>query len=156
MKITEKKENPLLSRTEVTAEITFEKATPSKNDVKKQLASELKKDESLIVVKNIHTDYGAATARLSAFIYDSKEALEKTEPRPKKEAKPAGAPKEEAKKEEKPAEAPTEEKKKEKPTVAKPEEKKEAKPAEKPAAEAKPEEKKEEKPTVAKPKEKKE
>jgi len=123
MKIIEKKENPLLSRTEVSAEAVFEKATPSKADIKKQIASELKADENLVVVKNIYTDYGSPSAKITAFVYNSKEAMEKTEPKPKKEAKKAGA--KPAEGGEKPAaEAPKEEKKAEEPP------KKEEKPAE--------------------------
>jgi len=116
MKIIEKKENPLLSRTEILAEISFEKATPPDEEVKKQIASQLKVDEALVVVKNIYTEFGSPNAKVTAFIYDSKKALEKTEPKPKE--------KKEAKKPaEKPVEVPKEPKKEVK------EEKKEATPA---------------------------
>jgi ribosomal protein S24E len=128
MKIIEKKENPLLSRTELLAEITFEKATPSNEEIKKQIASELKTDENLVVVKNIDTHFGSMNATVIAFVYNSKEDIEKIEPKPKEKKgakkpaeKPAEAPKKETPKEEKPAEAPKKEEAKE--------EKKEATPA---------------------------
>jgi small subunit ribosomal protein S24e len=132
IKIIEKKENPLLSRIKVLAEISFEKATPSNNDVKKQIASEIKADENLVVVKNIYTQYGSTSAKVTALVYNSKEDLEKIEPKPKKEEKKPGeqpaekaeAPKETPKEEAKPAEAPKEE------APAKEEKKEEAKPAE--------------------------
>jgi len=126
IKIIEKKENPLLSRIKVLAEITFQKATPSNDSVKKQIASEVKADENLVVVKNIYTQYGSTSAKVTALVYNSKEDLEKIEPKSKKEEKKPGeqpAEKAEATKEEaKPAEAPKEEKKEEAKTA---EEKKE-------------------------------
>ena len=114
LKITEKKEQPILSRTSVKAHIIFDKATPSAGEVKKALASELKADENLIAVKEIYTEYGSPEADVNAYIYASKEAMQKIEPKPKKKEEAAGK---------KPAEAPKEEAKKEKPAEAKPEEK---------------------------------
>ncbi|ENO11846.1 ribosomal protein S24E [Thermoplasmatales archaeon SCGC AB-539-C06] len=136
IKIIEKKENPLLARTKILAEISFEKATPSNDEVKKQIASEVKADENLVVVKNIYTQYGSTSAKVTAFVYNSKEDLEKIEPKPKKEEKKPGeqpaekaeAPKKTPKEEAKPAEAPKGEAKEEAP--AKEEKKEEAKPAE--------------------------
>jgi ribosomal protein S24E len=134
LKIIDKKEQPMLSRIEIQGKLTFEGATPSANDVKKKLSSELKVDEGLIAVKKILTHFGSGNADLFAFAYLNKEDMGKIEPKPKekKGAKPAGgeAPKE-ASKEEKPKEAPAEKKeeapKKEAPKAEekKPEEKKE-------------------------------
>jgi ribosomal protein S24E len=126
LNIIDKKEQPMLSRIEITGKLTFEGATPSAADVKKKLSSELKVDEGLIAVKNILTHFGSGNADLVAYAYLNKEDMEKIEPKSKKKekpgAKPAGeapkeAPKEEAKeapaekKEEAPKEAPKEEKK---------------------------------------------
>lgn len=126
LKIVEKKEQPLLSRIEITGILEFEGATPSAKDVKKQLSTELKVGEELIVIKNIFTHFGKTNADLVAYAYLNKEDMEKIEPKPKKKAaKPGAAPKEgakEAPKEEKKAEAPKKEKKEE----AKEEKKKEA------------------------------
>ncbi|MBW2966173.1 hypothetical protein KY342_03650 [Candidatus Woesearchaeota archaeon] len=147
LEILDKKEEELLSRTAIKAHITFDKATPSNQEIKKQIASESKADETLVVVKNVYTEYGRSEADVNAYIYKSKEELQKIEPQPKKKAakpgtqtsksesdssqkkpapKPAEAPKEEKKEEAKPAE----EKKQEAP-------KKEAKPAEEKPAEEK-------------------
>lgn len=99
--ITDQKEEPLLSRKEIIAEITFDKATPSKEEVKKAIAAQLKADESLIVVKNIYTEFGTPKAKSRAYIYSSKKDMDNIEPKKKvhKEAKPA-AEKSEAKKSE--------------------------------------------------------
>ena len=147
LEIKTKKENPLLSRIEISGTLEFDKATPSNDQVAQSIASQLKVDASLIKMKHIYTGFGERQAKFSAFVYKTKEDLDKIEPKPKKQvekekkaaeaakkaAEEAKAPKEEAK----PAEAPAE-----KPAEAKPEEKKEEAPAEKPA-ETKPEEKKE-------------
>ena len=134
IKITEKKEIPVFSRTEIKALLDFEKQTPSGAEVRKELAKSLKADEYLLVVKKIGTSYGSKTANITAYLYKEKFALEKLEPTPKKTKKPEeGA-------EEKPAE-----KKEDKP-------KEEKKVGEKPAKEESP---KEEKKPEEKPKEKK-
>ena len=118
LKILDKKEQELLSRTDIKAHITFGKATPSNTEIKKALASELKADENLIIIKNIYTIYGKTEANVNAYAYKSKEEMQKVEPKPKKKAakpgekkeekpaavKPAEKPKEEAPKDEKPAE----------------------------------------------------
>lgn len=148
IEIKEKKENPLLSRTEVSGVVIFQGVTPSNEKMAQSIASQLKVDTSVVKMKNIYTGFGEQKAKFLAFVYKSKEELDRIEPKPKKQLekekkkaeaakKPAEAPKEEAKPEKKPAEAKPEEKKAE----AKPEKKKkEAKPE---AKEAPKEDKKE-------------
>jgi ribosomal protein S24E len=143
LKIVSQEEKPLLSRTKVLAHISFDAVTPSNDEVKKQLATALKKDEKLIVVKKIATGYGYKEADVDAVVYESVEAKEKIEVKTKamkdaekKAAEAAAAPKEEAKPEEKKEEAAPAEEKKEEPKA-------EEKPAEAPAEEKKEEEKKE-------------
>jgi ribosomal protein S24E len=111
--------NPMLDRTEVAAVMSFSGATPSMTDVTTQMAKQCKAKEELVVVRDIYTRYGVATADIRAFVYSNlvtRTTLEgappekKVEPKaeapaaPKAEAKPAEAPKAE----EKPAEAKTE------------------------------------------------
>ena len=124
LKIISQTEEPLLSRTNIKASISFEAQTPSTEDVKKQLASAAKKDEKLVVIKKIATHYGSREADVDAYIYTSEEEMKKIEPKPKekkekapKPEKPAVAPKE-APKEEAPKEAPAEEKKEEAPAAS--------------------------------------
>ncbi len=114
MKILEKKPNPLLSRTEIKAEIEYTGATPSNNDVKNELAKQLSADVNLVVVKQILPIFGLRKSTVNAYLYDSKEALmkieriketkPKTEEKPKEDAKPEEGSTEKPK-EEKPAEA---------------------------------------------------
>ena len=138
MEILEKVEEPLLSRIAVKASVVFEAATPSTEEVAKQIASALKKDEKLVVVKKIATTYGEKKADIDAVVYDSEEAKNKIERKTKamKEAEKKAetqATKETGSAQEKPAEetAPAEEKKEEAPKEEKPaEEKKEEIPKE--------------------------
>mgnify|MGYP002642327326 CR=1 FL=1 len=81
MKITiqEKKENPLLNRTEVKGSIEFDDITPSNVKLAESLAKETKKDINLIVVKSIYTNFGQKLADFEAIIYDNMEAKDKIE-----------------------------------------------------------------------------
>lgn len=122
LEITDKKENPLLSRTELKGTISFDKATPSNDEVKKEIASKSKADESLVVVKSIYTAFGTAKADFNAYVYKSKKDMVEIEPKKKekkekkpKAEKPPEAQKKEEKKQEAPAEKPAEEKKQEAP-----------------------------------------
>jgi len=124
LKIINKKEYPLLSRTKVESEISFDKATPSGEEIKSKLGKELGKEEKLIVVKGIYMEYGLKKAKNLAYVYENEEDLKRIEVEKKekagkkKDAKPAD--------QEKPAKE--EAKQKEKPKESKPEEKKEKKP----------------------------
>ena len=102
LKIINKKEDPLLFRTKIEAELTFDKGTPSIAEVKSMLSKDLGKDEKLIVIKNIYTVYGLKKAKNLSYIYENEESLKRIEVQ-KKEAKSEGAAKkpQEAKKEEK-------------------------------------------------------
>ena len=124
-KIVSQEEEPLLSRIRVKAELFFENATPSNAEVAKQIASSLKKDESLVVIKKIATHYGEKMADVDAVVYENKEAKESIEAKTKHmrdaekkaaeaAAKPAEEAKEEAPAEEKAEETPAEEPKEEK------------------------------------------
>ncbi|MFC1728237.1 30S ribosomal protein S24e [Nanoarchaeota archaeon] len=134
MKILNKNEQPLLSRTEVDIEITYEGITPSRADIKKQIASQLNTDEKLVVVRKIDAQYGEKNAEVLAYSYKNEEDMKRIET---ENALNKGMPKE--KKAEGAEAKPAEEKKEE----AKPEEKKEEKPAEEKPAEEKKEEGKE-------------
>jgi len=53
LKITDKKEEPLLSRTRVEAEISFDKTTPSKSEIKDALVKDMGYKEKLVIVKKV-------------------------------------------------------------------------------------------------------
>jgi len=79
LNITNKTDNILLHRLNVEGTISFEGVTPSNNDLRKKLTSELKKDTNLIVIKNIHTSFSQQNAKFLAFVYENAEAKNKIE-----------------------------------------------------------------------------
>ena len=77
--INEKKDNPLLSRTEVRADIEFDATTPSNKDVQAELAKKLSVDAELVVVKQIRTGFGQRKAGVKANAYSKKDVMMKIE-----------------------------------------------------------------------------
>ncbi|MBD3310369.1 hypothetical protein GF351_04065 [Candidatus Woesearchaeota archaeon] len=141
--ITEKKENPLLLRKELKGELEYSAATPSNEQVARQIADSEKADQKLVKIKQIKNIYGQRKAKVSAYIYGSEEAMKSAEERKKKQkggAQPAEGGGEKA------SEAPKPEAPKEEPKDGKPEEKPvEEKPAEEKQEEAPKEQASEEK-----------
>lgn len=90
LKITNEKKVPLLDRIEVTAEVAFDKVTPSREELKKAVAAKTAHKEELVVVRKIETAFGKSTAKVFAYIYTSPEALNKIETRTmvKRQTKP--------------------------------------------------------------------
>lgn len=149
--ITDEK-NPLFKRREITLKLGYEDKTPSRLEVRKEVAKNLGAKEELVVIKRVIPDYGTPAAKCEINVYDDEKSLkeletgylvkrhlpkEKKEPKEaeddkkeevkeeKKEAdKPEEKPKEEEKKEEKKPGAPKEEEKKGEPKEEKKEEKK--------------------------------
>lgn len=75
----EKQEEQLLSRTKVSCEGEFDAATPSSVDVQKAIAAQLKCKEDMVVVKGIHTHFGAKKANINVLVYNDAESLKKIE-----------------------------------------------------------------------------
>ena len=102
------------------------------DEVKKEIASKMKSDEALVVMKRILTHYGEQTGEFEAYVYKDQKSLERVEP--KKKEKKEGEAAEGAKKEE----APKEDKKEEKSAEAKEEKKEDKKEPSKPSEPAEP------------------
>ncbi|MBU0762527.1 MAG: 30S ribosomal protein S24e [Candidatus Altiarchaeota archaeon] len=77
VEILEKKENPLLERTEVRFKLTYDGATPSRQNVRKKLVALLNADKKLTVVDSIDVGYGAKKAIGYAKVYANEQALKK-------------------------------------------------------------------------------
>ena len=81
LEILEKRENPLLNRTEVKFRIKHEgEKTPERELVKNDLAEELKVSKDLIIVDYIRPHFGIAVSSGYAKIYKSVEDGKKVEP----------------------------------------------------------------------------
>lgn len=78
--IKNRNKNPLLSREEINAEISFQNKTPSRKELLEQAHKTLNVKKELIIIKNITTTYGASTAKVLIYLYGSKEDLAKIEP----------------------------------------------------------------------------
>ena len=79
--IAEKKEEPLLSRTMVKANMEFDKSTPSYTETATLLASNLKADEKLIAIRHIYTHFGSKKARIIAYLYADEGKKQAVEPK---------------------------------------------------------------------------
>jgi small subunit ribosomal protein S24e len=78
--VNEKIENPLLNRTEIRFDCTYQgDATPKVLDVKNRLVATLNVDKNLLVVHNLKPSYGEGKAHGYAKLYDSVENLNKIE-----------------------------------------------------------------------------
>ena len=78
--INEKIDNPLLNRTEIRFECTYQgDATPKVLEVKNRLVATLNVDKNLLVVHNLKPSYGEGKANGYAKLYDSEESLAKIE-----------------------------------------------------------------------------
>lgn len=101
MKIVSAVENPLLKRKHVVANLLFPgEKTPSNKEVTTAVAKATGANEDVVAIRRISCAFGSTTAELDAYVYQTKELLEKTEARPKKKtaAAPGAAPAPEAKK----------------------------------------------------------
>ena len=81
--ITSKKEEPLLSRALIKANIEFEKATPSYPEVIGLLAVHLKTDEKLIAIRHIYNLFGSKKAEVIAYVYSDENKKQSIEPKVK-------------------------------------------------------------------------
>jgi len=79
IKITNEKEIPFLERKLIEAQMSFEKETPNRIDVKKAIATQTKSKEELIVIRKIRTNFGKTSAIIKAYIYNNEESKNKIE-----------------------------------------------------------------------------
>jgi len=77
MEITDRIENPLLSRVELTFKWSHDgEPTPSRTDMLNQIASmEPGANRDLVVIKNVVTRFGVATTTGVGFVYQTQEAM---------------------------------------------------------------------------------
>ena len=93
--IISKTEEPLLSRTMLKANVSFEKATPSYRELTSLIASKAKADEKLVAIRNVYTSFGNKSAQITAYIYKDENKKQFIEPKikEKKDAKAKEDPK---------------------------------------------------------------
>jgi len=79
IEVKDKREVPLLSRMRVSANITFDNETPSRDKIRKELAKILNLDENLTIIKHIYTRFGRKEAKVIANVYKTVEDAKRTE-----------------------------------------------------------------------------
>jgi small subunit ribosomal protein S24e len=78
--ITQKTENPLLDRTEIQFDCTYQgESTPKVLEVKNRLVAVLDVDKNLLVVDKLKPQFGEGKAKGYAKLYDSAQSLSKIE-----------------------------------------------------------------------------
>lgn len=73
--IREKKENASLGRQEIACEVSFEKAMPSRKQLREALAASLGAAPELLVIVSAKGSFGTSRAAVAARLYNSKEAM---------------------------------------------------------------------------------
>ena len=82
VEIIEKVENPFFNRTEIKFKVDHKGGpTPSRMDVRAQLASQLKVAEELLVIEKLASTHGRQVASGIARAYGTRERLEELEPK---------------------------------------------------------------------------
>ncbi|MFH1511018.1 MAG: hypothetical protein ABIF10_04960 [Candidatus Woesearchaeota archaeon] len=87
LQITEQKKNDFLSRKEVRAVLTYEHATPSKEELKKQVAAAMKANADLLVIRQVNPSYGEQKADVLFYIYEKPDVMKKLEKEKPKKSK---------------------------------------------------------------------
>lgn len=73
-------ENKLLNRSEISATLSFDSATPQKKVIKEKICTTLAINPELAVVRKIKNKYGLKEVDVIIHAYQNKEILMKTEP----------------------------------------------------------------------------
>ena len=81
IEISERKQNPILSRTEVRFVVRHaNEKTPTRDQIREKLAGQLNSKKGLIVVDSMASAFGKGETRGYARVYDTPEVLGNTEP----------------------------------------------------------------------------
>lgn len=81
--IKDRKEEPLLSREKIVAEMLFEGAIPSRNNIIEELAKKAQTTHDLVVVSKIDSSFGSGKAGILAYVYANKEMMQRIEEKKK-------------------------------------------------------------------------
>ena len=76
VEITEKVEQPLMSRTLVKGTVAYDAAPPSFVELRKHVAASLKADEGIVFIRGLHSVFGTRKSAMEAYVYKSKDAIE--------------------------------------------------------------------------------
>lgn len=89
LELVKEKEEKLFNRKEILAKLDFEKNTPSKEVIKKELCDHLKFNSELVALTKVKQRFGERSADIFAYVYKDKDSLNKLEFKKKKVKKEA-------------------------------------------------------------------
>ncbi|MFH1391794.1 MAG: hypothetical protein ABIH20_05770 [Candidatus Diapherotrites archaeon] len=79
IQIENRNENPILNREEINFTVKEVEATPSRQEIRKQVAAQANVDEKLLIVDVLGTSYGTPELKGVARIYKTEAEMKKTE-----------------------------------------------------------------------------
>jgi small subunit ribosomal protein S24e len=79
IKIIKDKNNALLNRRELNLTVTFDGATPSRNDVKSKLAAMLNAPLELVIIQKIENEFGKQELKVYVKIYEDEARMKQVE-----------------------------------------------------------------------------
>lgn len=80
-KINSSRENPMLGRKEVAADVSFDKSTPNRKEIKELLCAKLGANPDSVVINGITSKFGQKVVTVTMHVYQTKEAALAMEPR---------------------------------------------------------------------------
>ncbi|MEM4295781.1 MAG: hypothetical protein QXS91_03170 [Candidatus Anstonellales archaeon] len=75
-----KNDNNAIGREEYIADLHFDKATPTRAEIKSAIISAIGKDPELTIIKKIEQRAGLRAIRVTFYVYADKEVLKRVEP----------------------------------------------------------------------------
>ncbi len=75
-----KTNNPLIGRVEYIIEVSYDKATPKRADVRQAIVEKVGCSPDLLVIKKIQQHAGMKKSRVIAYVYGDDETLRRIEP----------------------------------------------------------------------------
>ncbi len=73
-------DNKLLERKEVSAEVSFDGATPKRAELKDAVGQKIGQNPELMVLRKVSSNFGRRVVKITVHIYSNKDTLMNTEP----------------------------------------------------------------------------
>ena len=77
--VLKEKSTPLLSRKRIIFSVKYDKATPSRHNLRQEIAKKVNADEKLVILKHIYTRFGQQWAKVITHVYQNETDLKKFE-----------------------------------------------------------------------------
>jgi len=81
VEVTNKTENKLFGRKEISARVGFTGPTPKRADIKAQVANKVAANPDNCVLRHVKSEFGVTTVKVILHTYEDKDTLMKNEPK---------------------------------------------------------------------------